>query len=119
MINKRKLYSVALVSTAIILGLISIAGAASQLTPEITWSNPASIVYGTPLSSTQLDATASDKVSGATVPGTFVYTPPVGTVLSTGKHTLHAYFTPSDSTKYTTVPATVLINVNKVTSTIT
>ena len=29
-------------------------------TPTITWSNPADIVYGTPLSSTQLDATATD-----------------------------------------------------------
>ena len=88
----------------------------SQLTPKITWRNPANIVSCTPLSNTQLDATASDKVSGATVPGTFVYTPSVGAVLSTGKHTLRAYFTPSDSTKYTTAPATVLINVSKATS---
>ena len=46
-----------------------------QATLTITWSNPADIVYRTPLSSTQLDATAS-------VPGTFIYTPPAGTVLS-------------------------------------
>ena len=31
----------------------------SQATPTITWANPADIVYGTALSATQLDATAS------------------------------------------------------------
>ena len=30
-----------------------------QVTPVITWSNPASITYGTALSATQLNATAS------------------------------------------------------------
>ena len=35
--------------------------------PTITWAQPAAIVYGTALSTAQLDATAS-------VPGTFVYT---------------------------------------------
>lgn len=113
------MYSVALVSTAITLGLVSIAGAGPQPSPEIIWSDPANIVYCTLLSSTQLDSIDSDPVSRAPVPGIFVYTPPLGIVLSTGKHTLHAYFTPSDSTKYTTVSATVLINVNKATSTIT
>ncbi len=111
MINKHKLYSVALVSVAIILGLISIAGAAPQLTPEITWSNPANIVYGTALNSNQLNASASDPVSRASLPGVFIYTPPLGTVLSVGTQTLQADFTPSDSIKYTTASATVSINV--------
>jgi|GEM_PF-4385775 hypothetical protein len=111
MINKRKLYSVALVSTAIILGLISIAGAASQLTPEITWSNPANIVYGTPLNSNQLNASASDSVSRAPVPGIYIYTPSLGTVLSVGTHTLQADFTPNDITNYSNASASVSINV--------
>jgi len=38
-------------------------------TPNITWSNPAPITYGTALGPTQLNATAS-------VPGSFTYTPP-------------------------------------------
>ena len=50
-----------------------------RLTPTISWSNPADITYGTALSSTQLDASAS-------VPGTFVYTPPSGTVLEVGSN---------------------------------
>jgi hypothetical protein len=85
MINKHKWYSIALVSVAIILGLIIIAGAAPQLTPEITWSSPADTIYGTSLNSNQLNASASDPVSRAPLPGTFVYTPPVGAVLSVGK----------------------------------
>jgi hypothetical protein len=73
--------------------------------PVITWANPADIVYGTPLSATQLDATAS-------VPGTFTYTPAEGTVLHAGAaQTLSATFTPTDTVDYTTVTATAQINV--------
>ena len=43
-------------------------------TPEITWSKPDDIIYGTSLNSTQLDASAS-------VDGTYTYTPASGTVL--------------------------------------
>src|SRR5204863_7503281 len=39
----------------------------------IQWPVPAPIVYGTPLSAAQLNATAS-------VPGTFVYEPPAGSI---------------------------------------
>ena len=45
--------------------------------PTITWPAPAAITNPTPLSATQLNATAS-------VPGTFVYTPAAGTVLAAG-----------------------------------
>ena len=49
-----------------------------QATSMITWSNPANIVYGRPLSSiTQLDATTN-------MAGTFAYTPALGTVLKAG-----------------------------------
>ena len=81
-------------------------------TPIITWSNPADITYGTPLSSTQLDASAS-------VPGTFVYTPPSGTVLSVGTQTLNTTFIPNDTVNYTTASANVSINVTQATPTIT
>ncbi len=76
----------------------------AQATPTITWSNPADIFYGTPLSSTQLDATSS-------VPGTFVYNPPTGTILDERTQTLNAFFTPTDSVDYTTASASVSINV--------
>jgi len=85
----------------------------SKATPTITWNNPGDIVYGTALSSTQLNATAS-------VPGTFVYTPLANTVLHAGNgQTLHVDFTPADSTNYATASKNVLINVLKATLTIT
>jgi hypothetical protein len=79
-----------------------------NITPIITWSNPANITYGTALTSTQLDTTSS-------VPGTFAYNPPSGTVLSEGTHVLTATFTPTD----TTATDSVLINVIQATPAIT
>lgn len=49
--------------------------------PIITWYNPAAIVYGTPLTATQLDATA-------TVSGVYTYTPGLGAVLPAGTNEL-------------------------------
>jgi hypothetical protein len=78
----------------------------NPVTPTITWSAPAAITYGTALSATQLNATAS-------VPGAFVYAPPAGTVLSAGSRALSATFTPTDTTDYTTATASVTITVNQ------
>ena len=65
-----------------------------KATPVITWATPADITYGTALSATQLNATAS-------VPGTFVYTPAAGTVLNAGAaQTLSVTFTPTDAANY-------------------
>ena len=84
----------------------------NKATPVISWANPAAITYGTALSTTQLNATAS-------VPGTFSYTPTSGTVLSAGTQTLSGTFTPTDTANYTSTTATVNLVVNKVTSVIT
>jgi len=82
-----------------------------KLTPIINWSKPADITYGTALSSTQLDASASDPISGATVPGTFVYNPPAGTLLNAGTQLLNTIFMPTDTVNYNSASASVLINV--------
>ena len=74
--------------------------------PTITWATPAAIVYGTALSATQLDATAS-------VPGTFIYSPAAGSILTAGQHTLEASFTPTDTTHYSDANATVTLTVTK------
>ena len=66
----------------------------TQAISIITWTNPASITYGTALSSTQLNAAAN-------VPGAFAYTPTNGTLLPAGTNTLSAIFTPTDTTDYT------------------
>ena len=77
-------------------------------TPAINWANPAGITYGTPLSSTQLDASAS-------VHGTFTYSRPPGTVLKAGSDTLSVTFMPTDTTDYLTVSKTVTIVVAQAT----
>ena len=90
----------------------------TRANPVITWASPAAITYGTPLSNTQLDATAN-------VPGTFFYTAPVvginpaGTLLPAGVSPLGAGFTPTDSTDYNSISAYVQITVNKATTTTT
>jgi len=65
-----------------------------QATPVISWPTPDPIAKGTPLSSTQLDATAN-------VPGTFAYTPALGRVLPVGSQTLSVSFRPTDKLNYT------------------
>lgn len=77
----------------------------NKATPVITWANPADIMQGTPLGAAQLNATAS-------VPGTFVYEPPAGTILNAGDgQTLSVYFTPDDAVNYNNASASVTINV--------
>ncbi|HTG44693.1 MAG TPA: MBG domain-containing protein [Verrucomicrobiae bacterium] len=88
---------------------LEVTGAAS---PTITWPAPTDIVYGTALSATQLNATAA--YNSTTVPGTFVYTPALGTILRAGTaQTLSVTFTPADSTSYLPVTKTVSLNVVK------
>ena len=83
----------------------SVSLSVSQATPIITWPTPSPIGPGTPLGAAQLDATSS-------VAGTFVYSPPAGTVEPAGTDTLSATFTPTDSTDYATVNASVKLLVN-------
>jgi uncharacterized delta-60 repeat protein len=88
--------------------------AASQVTqnitvakavPVITWANPAAIIYGTPLSATQLNASSG-------VAGTFSYSPANGAILAAGTQTLSVTFTPTDAANFTTQTATVSLTVN-------
>ncbi len=78
----------------------------NKATPSVTWATPSTIVYGTPLSSAQLNATSS-------LPGTFAYSSPAGTVLSAGANSLSVTFTPTDSANYTTATAVVVLTVTK------
>lgn len=78
----------------------------NKATPVITWASPAAITYGTPLTATQLNATAS-------VPGTFSYSPATGSVPAAGPQTLSVTFTPADTTNYVTTTGTTSITVNK------
>ena len=82
-----------------------------KLDSPISWTNPANIVYGTALSSTQLNAST-------TIAGTFAYTPSIGTQLNVGSQTLSVTFTPTDVVNYNTATKTVTLNVTKATPTI-
>ena len=75
-----------------------------KATPVLTWPAPAAIQFGRALGAGQLDATAN-------VPGTFVYNPPAGTVLSAGNQALAVTFTPADSLDYASTNRSVAINV--------
>jgi|GEM_PF-4061909 len=100
-----------LLGTLVVISLVGMMGYA-QVTPTITWADPADITYGTLLSSAQLNATAS-------VPGTFAYTPASGSLLPAGNdQTLSVLFTPTDTVTYTTATADVLIDVLKADATI-
>ena len=90
--------------------------------PTITWKpTTASIGYGTPLGSAQLNATAADAHNGVDLSsqGTFTYNSPLGTVLPAGAKNVTVTFTPNDRNTYTTQTATVTINIAPATLTVT
>ena len=82
------------------------------LTANLTWPNPAAINYGVSLSGTQLNATAN-------IPGTFVYNPAAGTVLSGGNHTLNVLFTPQDPSRFATQSLSRPLAVGRIPLTVT
>jgi len=76
-----------------------------KLIPTLEWENPDDIKSGAALSEIQLNAKAD-------IPGTFIYTPPIGSVLDIGvNQILSVEFTPSESDVYKTVSTTVSVNV--------
>lgn len=80
--------------------------AVTRATPTIAWPAPEKVPYGTRLSDSQLNATAS-------VPGTFVYTPGPGALLSAGEHTPSVAFTPSNLSDYAPAQAAVSLSVTR------
>jgi sugar lactone lactonase YvrE len=90
----------------------------NQATPVVTWNTPASIVYGTALSTAQQTATATG-IGGVSLPGSFFYTEPNGEVFIAGVHALGVGFTPTDIQDYVPVSAYTFLTVTKATPTIT
>ena len=66
--------------------------------PPVTWPSLTNIVYGTALGAAQLDASSS-------VPGSFSYNSPAGTVLNAGSQVLSVTFNPADTSSY--LPVTI------------
>ena len=82
----------------------------------INWSNPADIVYGTPLSSAQQNATFTNPDTGASLQGTVIYTPLAGTYLNAGsQQALTVTFVPNSNqgVNANAVTKTVFLNVQK------
>ena len=83
--------------------------------------NAVNITYGTALTNVQLSGTAQWTVGGNTVnvPGALAYTSAAGTVPRAGSGQSESVtFTPTDGANYTTVVATVTVNVAQVTSSV-
>ncbi len=89
-----------------------------QSSVSISWPSLAPITYETPLSGTQLGATASDTHGDVSGVGTFAYSlggEPLaqGDVLPAGTHTLHVEYTPLNGVSYSTAARNVTLVVNK------
>ena len=97
---------------SVVSGVFFGGGQTVQNTPTISWSI-AVITYGTALSATQLNATAS--FNGSALPGTFAYAPAAGAVLGAGSQALSVTFTPTDTTDYKSATATATQVVNQAT----
>ena len=81
-----------------------------KISPYLSWDAPAPMIAGTALSAEQLNATAI--AVNVEVPGTFVYTPTAGTVLSAGTdQQLEVTFAPEDPVTYNTVTKAITIDV--------
>jgi hypothetical protein len=78
----------------------------------ISWANPADIVYGTPLSGTQLNATVS--VVGPAPAGALTYSPAAGTILNAGNGQVLTV-TAAATQDYNVATASVTINVTPLT----
>ena len=88
--------------------------AAYKATPWIDWSDPSDITYGDLLSATQLNAIAKDPTSNVEVAGSYVYDPPLSTLLSAGEdQALKVTFTPTSDAYLAPPQKTVYIDVNK------
>jgi hypothetical protein len=80
-----------------------------QAASDLHWT-PGSLASGTPLGPSQLNATATG-VGGASLAGSFSYTPAAGTPFSAGTYVLSVQFTPA-SGNYSAASKTVSITVS-------
>lgn len=85
----------------------------SRAMPELTWTDPIPITYGTSLGGEQLNASAD-------VAGTFAYTPAFGATLPAGEQqALTVVFEPDDDANYQSATTSVPLHVNKAHAVIT
>jgi hypothetical protein len=81
----------------------------TKYTPTVLWPSISNIMYSTQLSTTQYDVQFLG-YDGSAIPGTFIYDPPIGTILNIGTTTLTTTFTPTSS-NYSSISATNTVTV--------
>lgn len=75
-----------------------------KFAPTLSWDTPADLKQGYPLTTAQLNAKAN-------LPGSFEYSPPLGTLLPPGPQKLTATFTPTDTYSYGSTSIETVINI--------
>ncbi len=80
--------------------------------PDVIFSNPAPINYGTALNSNQLNASCS-------IPGTITYNHATGDILESGINLITATFFPADSATYSSNTSHIYLNVQRAPLTVT
>ena len=83
-----------------------------QATPTISFNGFSGITYGTALSAGNIGATSS-------TPGTFTYTPALGTIPAKGTFTVNVSFNPTDTANYASISSSRTITVNPATLSVT
>ncbi len=81
--------------------------------PTLHWINPDPIVYGIPLSATQLNASVNIPGTTEPLPGTYSYTPPSEMILDADTYSLAVLFEADDADHYHPVTMVVSLVVNK------
>lgn len=80
--------------------------------PDLNWETPEPIIYGTPISIHQLNATS-------TTTGDFIYSAEINEILNVGNNVITAYFTPFDTGTYSANSISIIQVVNKLSQAIT
>jgi len=97
--------------------IVGLVGDGLLNTTTVVWTTPVPITYGRALDAIELDASAY--AGNTPVTGTFVYTPPAGTVLGAGTNQLKVAFSPTNAAMYAKANGSVNLTVQKATLTIT
>jgi hypothetical protein len=90
-------------------GIATTAASISKANQAISWSTPAPIIFGTSLSSAQLNAVVT-AVPGGTAPGVLTYSPGLGTIPGVGSN-IPLTVVAAETSNYKMATATVKINV--------
>ncbi|MDB5119054.1 MAG: Fibronectin type domain protein [Sphingobacteriales bacterium] len=84
----------------------------------IVWNTPSAIIYGTPLSSTELNASVSG-ATGGPAPGALSYSSVLGTVLNAGTYTITATATATPDYNQAVITVNLIVSKKSLTPVVT